>query len=124
VAFKPTIDDARKSPAERVIELLLSRGAGVRYHDPYVPHFRLGGDVFHRERQVLDSVSLMETEIAAADCVVIVTGHHSVDYRLVVEHADLVVDTCNVTAVARIQEDASDAGLGHKVVRLGAPLPG
>ncbi|MGE5263864.1 MAG: nucleotide sugar dehydrogenase, partial [Acidobacteriota bacterium] len=37
VSFKRDVDDARNSPAERVIELLLERGALVRYHDPYVP---------------------------------------------------------------------------------------
>jgi UDP-N-acetyl-D-glucosamine dehydrogenase len=113
VAFKPDIDDARNSPAERVIELLLSRGAVVRYHDPYVPRFQVGDDVFHREAIVLESVSLTEEEIAAADCAVIVTDHRSVDYARVVKHAALVVDTRNVTA------GLSDG----EVVRLGAPLP-
>ena len=36
VAFKPDVDDARNSPAKRVIELLLRRGARVTYHDPYL----------------------------------------------------------------------------------------
>jgi len=114
VAFKPDIDDARNSPAERIIELLLSRGARVRYHDPYVPRFQVGDDVFHRETVVLESVPLTEEEIAAADCVVIVTGHRCLDYARVVRHADLIVDTCNATA-------AVDEGR-EKIVRLGAPL--
>jgi len=122
VAFKPDIDDARNSPAGRVIELLLGRGAHVRYHDPYVPRFHVGDDVFHREPVWLDSVPLTEAEISTADCVVIVTGHHSLDYELVVEHADLVVDTCNATAVVSDRQASSDAGL-RKIVRLGAPLP-
>jgi UDP-N-acetyl-D-glucosamine dehydrogenase len=113
VAFKPDIDDARNSPAERVIELLLSRGADVRYHDPYVPRFQVGDDVFHREAVVLESVPLTDEEIAAADCAVIVTNHRSVDYARVVKHATMVVDTRNVTA------DLPDG----EVVRLGAPLP-
>jgi UDP-N-acetyl-D-glucosamine dehydrogenase len=114
VAFKWDIDDARNSPAERVIEILLDRGAQVRYHDPYVPTFRVGDDVFHRERVVLKSVPLTRTALRQSDVVVIVTGHRKkVDYRLVVTHALLVVDSANVTA-----------GLGHtdKIVRLGAPL--
>jgi UDP-N-acetyl-D-glucosamine dehydrogenase len=116
VAFKPGIDDARNSPAERVIELLLSRGAAVRYHDAYVPRFRVGGDVFHREPITLESAPLTEAEIAAADCVLIVTGHRHLDYECVVEHADLVVDTCNVTA------GVSGADGEGKIVRLGVPL--
>ncbi len=114
VAFKPGIDDARNSPAGRVIELLLGRGAVVRYHDPYVPRFQVGGDVFHREATVLESVPLTKEEIGAADCVVVVTGHRSLDYEQVVRHASLVVDTCNAAA------GISD--YREKIVRLGAPL--
>jgi len=115
VSFKPDVEDPRNSPAERVIELLLARGARVRYHDPYVPRFRVGGDVFYRPNATLESVPLTDEELAAADCVVIVTGHRSLDYGRVVEKAPLVVDCCNATG-----------SLGHRpasVVRLGAPFP-
>ena len=115
VAFKRDIDDARNSPAERVIELLLNRGAKVRYHDAYVPRFGVGNNVFCREQVMLESVALTEEELAAADCVVIITDHRSVDYERVVRHARLIVDTRNVTIAL--------AGAGDKVVRLGAPLP-
>jgi UDP-N-acetyl-D-glucosamine dehydrogenase len=115
VSFKPNIDDARNSPAERIIELLLDRGAIVTYHDPYVPHFRVGGDVFHRELVMLESVPLTEATLADADCAVIVTAHHDLDYEQVVEHAGLVVDTRNVT-VGMLDGRA-------RIVRLGAPLP-
>jgi len=122
VAFKPDIDDARNSPTERVIELLLSRGAVVRYHDPYVPCFQVGDDVFHREAIMLESMPLTEEEIAAADCVVIVVGHRSLDYERVVKHANLVVDTCNATATVFCQEAPHNAQTRQKVVRLGTPL--
>jgi len=123
VAFKPDIDDARNSPAERVIELLLARGTDVRYHDPYVPRFHVGADVFHRDEVWLESVPLNGQEIAAADCVVVVTGHHSLDYESVVRQAELVVDTCNVTAALLSRQHSSGAELRGKIVRLGAPLP-
>jgi UDP-N-acetyl-D-glucosamine dehydrogenase len=97
VAFKANVDDARNSPAERVIELLLKEGVEVSYHDPYVPHFHVGGDVFLREAVHLDSVLLTPEILEQADCVLIVTGHASIDYGWVVEHAQLVVDTVNAT---------------------------
>ena len=112
VAFKPDVDDARNSPAKRVIELLLRRGADVTYHDPYVPHFRVGDDVFHRDPVELSSVDLTQENVIGADCVVIVTGHRSVDYREVVDHAARVVDTCNATAGLEVGRE--------KVLRLGA----
>lgn len=113
VAFKRDIDDARNSPAERVIELLLKRGAQVKYSDPYVPRYHVGKDVFYPDERWLESVELTDEELASADCVVIVTGHQVVDYTQVVRRARVVVDTVNVTH-----------GLGGpaQVVRVGAPV--
>lgn len=98
VAFKPNVDDARNSPAERVMELLLKEGAKVSYHDPYVPHFHVGGDVFLREAVHFDSVPLTPETLARADCVLIVTGHANVDYGYVVDYARLVIDSVNATS--------------------------
>jgi len=112
VAFKPDVDDPRNSPAKRVIELLLRRGAVVTYHDPYVPRFSVGDDVFHRESVELASVALSDQVLAEADCVVIVTGHRCVDYERAVDQAARVVDTCNATAGV--------GGSVDRVLRLGA----
>ena len=114
VAFKKDIDDARNSPAERVIELLIRAGAVVSYSDPYVPKYCLGGDAFCPERVTLASVALDERVVAEADCVVVVTGHSCYDYQWIVDHARTVVDTCNTTGLLRRGRE--------KVVRLGAPL--
>ena len=116
VAFKRDIDDARNSPAERVIELLLSRGAVVSYHDPYVPRYRVGRDVFHRQERWLESVALTDEALAVADCVIVVAGHKVVDYDRVLRQTRLVVDTVNVTHGQR------GPGLAE-VIRVGAPLP-
>jgi len=114
VAFKRDIDDARESPAERVIELFMSRGASVAYHDPYIPRFHAGGNVFHRELLWLESKPLSDELLDSYDCVVIVTGHRTVDYAQVVAQSRLVVDSCNATAGVTQNRE--------KIVRLGAPL--
>jgi UDP-N-acetyl-D-glucosamine dehydrogenase len=113
VAFKADVDDARNSPAQRVIERLLAQGAKVGYHDPHVPAFTIGGDVFHPQRLTLTSVDLTEAALAENDCVVIVTGHHTLDYDWVARHAPLVVDSCNATSNTRERP-------AH-LLRLGAP---
>jgi UDP-N-acetyl-D-glucosamine dehydrogenase len=115
VAFKRDTDDARNSPAERIIELLLTRGAEVSYSDPFVPRYRIGRDVFHPAERWLESVDLTDQVLVAADCVIIVAGHGNVNYGQVVQHASLIVDTVNATSGLR---GAS------RVVRVGAPLPG
>ena len=112
VAFKSNVDDARNSPAERVIELLLERGANVSYHDPFVPRFHVGDDVFHRESTTLESVRLTRQTLRACDVAVIVTAHRDVNYKLVVANAPAIVDSANVT---------KGLGRAEKIVRLGAP---
>ncbi|HEX9713160.1 MAG TPA: nucleotide sugar dehydrogenase [Actinomycetota bacterium] len=91
VAYKPNVRDYRESPAVECILGLLQGGSEVSYHDPYVPAFR------HRGID-LSSVDLTAETLEAADCVLILTDHDSVDYPLVLQHAPLVVDTRNALA--------------------------
>jgi UDP-N-acetyl-D-glucosamine dehydrogenase len=113
VAFKPDVDDPRNSPAQRVIELLLSHGAQVSYSDPYIPQFTVGGDAFHAEELTLDSIPLTEELLANQDCVLIVTGHSRYDYDWIVAHTHLVVDTMNATKAVKANRD--------RILRIGAP---
>jgi UDP-N-acetyl-D-glucosamine dehydrogenase len=88
VAYKRDIDDIRESPALDIIRLLEGQGARVTYSDPHVPRFREDGQEFR-------SVELTPDAVAAADCVMIVTDHTAVDYRMIKRRAKLVVDTRN-----------------------------
>ena len=88
VAYKRDIDDLRESPALDIIRLLEDQGARVTYSDPHVPTFSENGHEFR-------SVPLTPETVAAADCIMIVTDHTAVDYRMIRRHAKLVVDTRN-----------------------------
>jgi len=88
VAYKRNIEDIRESPALDIIRLLEGQGARVSYFDPHVPRFREDGQEFR-------SVELTPEVVAAADCVIVVTDHTAVDYRMIKRHAKLVVDTRN-----------------------------
>jgi UDP-N-acetyl-D-glucosamine dehydrogenase len=113
VTFKRDVDDARNSPAQRIIELLLPRGVQVTYNDPYIPQFKVGRDVFYRDELTLHSVDLSERLLAEHDCTVIVAGHTSYDYAWVVRHAPLIIDTVNATrGVSEGRE---------KILRIGVP---
>ncbi len=116
VAFKKDIDDARNSPAERVIELLLDAGAKVSYNDPYVPFYQVGDDAFRRQRLDLKSVPLDVALAGQLDCAVVVSAHSCYDFQAIVDNVPVVVDTCNCTRhVTRGRE---------KIVLLGAVKPG
>ncbi len=84
VAYKKNSNDARETPATELISGLLALGADVRVHDPHVDHYP--------PYDLVDRVELNEREVADADAVVLVTDHDSVDYALVLEHADYVFD--------------------------------
>jgi len=89
LAYKPNVDDVRESPALELITLLRERGSDVTYHDPHVPRT-------HKMRRYdlgMTSVPLTPEALAGVDAVVIATAHKAVDYRLVGEHAKLIIDT-------------------------------
>ena len=88
VAYKRDVEDIRESPALDIIRLLEGQGARVTYFDPHVPRFREDGQEFR-------SVELTPDIVAAADCVIVVTDHTAVDYRMIKRMAKLVVDTRN-----------------------------
>jgi UDP-N-acetyl-D-glucosamine dehydrogenase len=73
--------------------LLERKLARVSYHDPHVPVLRSR----HLDREHR-SLPLSAETISSADAVVIVTDHSSIDYRLVLENADLLIDTRNALA--------------------------
>jgi UDP-N-acetyl-D-glucosamine dehydrogenase len=86
VAYKRDIDDVRESPALDIIHLLLRRGATISYSDPYVPEVSIDGRTIR---------AAGETELAEADCVLIVTDHKAFDYKSLPDKAKLIVDTRN-----------------------------
>jgi UDP-N-acetyl-D-glucosamine dehydrogenase len=97
-AFKKDIDDARNSPAVRVMEVLRSEGALVSYHDPHVPSVRLGPSLFGTGAPLrLDSVVLDRRLLSTADIVAILVAHSAIDYALVLDAATLVFDAVNAT---------------------------
>jgi UDP-N-acetyl-D-glucosamine dehydrogenase len=99
VAYKRDVSDVRESPAIDIAELLMHRGAVVKYHDPHVETFIAGNSQ-------LASTPLTCESLQEQDCVVILTDHRAVDYSMVVDCSDLVFDTRN--AVAALSEGRSN----------------
>jgi UDP-N-acetyl-D-glucosamine dehydrogenase len=87
VSYKPGVGDVRESPALKILELLRELGAEVCYHDPHVPALR---------EPALESVSV-ERALDNTDLALIVTAHPSVDHKLIVERAPILVDLRGVT---------------------------
>jgi len=92
LAYKADVDDVRETPAAEIIKLLFEHGADVSYHDPHVPLF--AGMRKYMEYR-MHSVPLTKENVAAADCVLVVTNHAAVDWKVIAEHARLCVDSRN-----------------------------
>ena len=105
VAFKPNVRDARNTPAADVIDGLIARGASVTYHDPHVPVFRIA------DGSTMASARLGPL-VEESEVVVVVTPHAAVDWDMVYDKADLVVDTTNSSAGHTVRP--------RQVLRLGA----
>lgn len=89
-AYKANVADTRESPALKVISELEADGAQVSYHDPFVPELKIDDESY-------SSIDLTPAKITEQDLVVVVTDHAQVDYQLVVDHAQAVLDTRNAT---------------------------
>jgi UDP-N-acetyl-D-glucosamine dehydrogenase len=101
VAYKPNVDDDRESPAFVIMELLEKGGATVDYSDPYVPKLKKVRKFSYDKA----SVQLTPKNIKRYDAVVIVTNHANVDYKLVENHAKLIIDTRNALKKIGIRND-------------------
>ena len=96
IAYKPNVDDIRETPAAEVITLLMDRGGEISYHDPHVPEF----PSMRKYEIKLSSRELTADEVRRSDCIVIITDHEAIDWRLVNENASLIVDTRDAMARA------------------------
>ena len=94
LAYKKNVEDVRESPSFKLMELLERRGATVEYYDPFV--LQVPETREHREFSGKCVISFVPACIASFDAALIATDHDSVDYRALVEHSKLVVDTRNI----------------------------
>ncbi|MED0939239.1 UDP-N-acetyl-D-mannosamine dehydrogenase [Bacillus cereus] len=75
IAYKKDVNDLRESPALPIIELLIQEGYEIEYHDPYISSAKFGDKVYQ-------SVSLDEQVIKQAGCILILTDHSNIDWKL------------------------------------------
>ena len=90
VAYKKDIDDCRESPALDIIELLEQSGSIINYYDSYVPTLQ-----YNNVR--LESIKNLNIEtLKTYDACAVITDHTDVDYNLIAENSNIIIDTRNV----------------------------
>jgi UDP-N-acetyl-D-glucosamine dehydrogenase len=90
VAYKKDIDDTRESPALDIIQLLVNAGAKIDYHDTYVPRLR------YNDISIDSIINLESQKLNSYDACVIVTDHSNIDYEMIYDNSQLIIDTRNV----------------------------
>ena len=101
LAYKPDVDDDRESPGYVLWKLLEADGARVDYHDPHIPVVRPSRE--HAEFAGRASMPLSAETIASFDVVLLATHHRALDYRLIAQSAQLIVDTRNAFATLSVE---------------------
>jgi len=102
IAYKKNIDDARESPAVRIMEILRDKGAVLSYSDPHIPCFPKMRD----HSFTLDSTPLTPAKIKEQDACVLATEHDLFDYKQLEDNASLIIDTRNTFSNTRNIIDA------------------
>jgi len=92
-SYKGGVGDVRESPALRIMEVLMDRGAELSYHDQFVPSLPDLG---------LESVPLDPTA-GEADAVVLVTAHPGIDFPGLAARTKLFIDLRGVTRGTTVQ---------------------
>ncbi len=94
VGYKQNVNQLRESPSLKLITLMKKMQADVSYHDPYVPEI---SSIPEHPGLHLKSIQLDYGTLHTFDAILILTDHTSYDWKKVVEHSKLVIDTRNVT---------------------------
>jgi len=90
VAYKKDINDIRESPALDIFLLLKNSGANIDYFDPYIPSFNLNKET------IIGQKILNKKVLSNYDACIVVTDHTDIDYDLIYNSCQLIIDTRNV----------------------------
>lgn len=85
LAFKKNVSDYRNSPSVEIYKKLKDIDIEVDYSDPYIPQYRDDS-----------SVSITPNNLQKYDLVMITTAHDNIDYDIVLNNAELILDTRGV----------------------------
>ena len=99
VSYKKNIGDTRESPAINIISTLIRKKAKVDYFDPHVDSIKIA------QKRMQGLKKLNKDNIGKYDCVVIVTDHSKLNYKMIAQEANLVFDTRNAFRNLKAKKD-------------------
>ena len=91
MAYKKNVDDLRESPSLVITELLEKEGAEVSFYDPFIEEIPVTRE--HVNLSGRKSLSLNKEVIAEHDLILISTNHDEIDYQMIADNSELIIDT-------------------------------
>jgi len=101
LAYKGGVDDMRESPSFTLMDHLVAQGAEVEYYDPFIPE--IGPTREHAQWTGRVSVDWTADSLKNFDAALIATDHPGMDYQLLVDSIDTIIDSRNALAKAGIE---------------------
>ena len=89
LAYKKNVDDARESPSLKIIDMLIKKKANVKYSDPYFAE----APKTRKYNFNLKNINISKKNIKEFDLILLSTDHDIVDYKLIENESNLIVDT-------------------------------
>ncbi|MVA77760.1 nucleotide sugar dehydrogenase [Auraticoccus sp. F435] len=89
VTYKPNIADTRESPADPLAKVLLSRGADLRFHDPFV-------ESWSPNKVSVPAAGELTQALAEADVCVLLQDHRAYDLSVLAASGTRILDTRGV----------------------------
>jgi len=89
LSYKKNIDDIRESPSLEIIDLLLKKGAIVKYNDPFIPKM----PKVRMYNLQIDSIEINKNILNSFDCVLLLTDHDIFPYEMIRKNSRLIIDT-------------------------------
>ncbi len=92
IAYKKNINDCRESPAFEFMKILGSKGAKVKFYDPYIKLIpKLRNYNFTNNK----SIVFNQKNLKKFDIVILITDHDKMNYKLLLKNSKLIFDTRN-----------------------------
>ena len=90
VAYKKNVNDARESPAIKILEYFIRKYKSVKFHDPYI------SSIFINKKKITSLKKLDYANLKIFDVVIICTDHDIYDFKMIIKKSNIVFDTRGV----------------------------
>ncbi len=100
LAYKAGVDDMRESPSFDLLDLIKKQGGEVSYYDPYIPEVTPTRE--HAQWTGTKSIEWDATSLSEFDAAIISTDHPDVDYAMLAESVEIIIDTRNALEKADV----------------------